>query len=219
MTADRPILVCFAVKEEAAPFRRSWGGDPRVRILITGMGFSNTERAVRSELNNMKPCVVITSGFAGGLNPDWQTGQVVFDAPETPQLAAALAATGAFAARFHCATRVAATADEKRALRESTGCDVVEMESGTIREICRSRLIPSLTIRVISDAVDENLPLDFNQLMTADQRMDFAKLALALLKSPGKIPALMRFQKRLQQAANNLAGALDAAIKVQLGIP
>ena len=44
--------------------------------------------------------------------------------------------------------------------------------------------------------------------MTAWPEMDNGKLALALLKSPGKIGALLRLQQQAQTAAGTLAAVL-----------
>src|SRR5260370_42694508 len=99
-----------------------------------------------------------------------------------------------------------------RSLWESTGADAVEMESQIIRAICRAHGIPRATIRVISDAANEHLPLDFNALMTDEQKLNYAKLILAVLGSPGKIPALLRLPRQTQEAANNLAAVLSKVI-------
>ena len=88
----------------------------------------------------------------------------------------------------------------------------MEMESQIIRAICRAHEIPSATIRVISDAAHEDLPLDFNVLMTAEQKLNYGKLALALLASPRKLPAILRLQRQTQAAAKNLAKVLSKVI-------
>jgi hypothetical protein len=82
------------------------------------------------------------------------------------------------------------------------------MESQPIRDVCREQRILSATVRVIQDTAQEDLPLDFNQLLTPEQEMSYAKLALALLKSPGKVGALVRLQKHTQLAARELAEVL-----------
>jgi hypothetical protein len=115
---------------------------------------------------------------------------------------------GARPARFQCVERAVTTATEKRALRQQTGADAVEMESGVIRAMCGKHNIPSATVRVISDAAHEDLPLDFNHLMDSDQNLKYGKLTAALLKSPGKIGALLKLQKQTQAAAEKLAQVL-----------
>ena len=84
------------------------------------------------------------------------------------------------------------------------------MESGIIRAICKERGIPSATVRVISDAADEDLPLDFNRLMDADARFRYDRLAVALLKSPGRIRALIQMGFRTRRAARELASVLSS---------
>jgi nucleoside phosphorylase len=103
---------------------------------------------------------------------------------------------------------MAVTAAEKAALRRDTGADAVEMESAAVHAFCRERGVPCATVRVISDAAAEDMPLDFNALTTPEMKMDFAKLAFALAKSPQKIRALLRLRRQTVSAAGVLAEAL-----------
>ena len=204
----RKVLVCFAVKEEAKVFQKSVAHRSDVKVTLVGIGARNAERAIRAALTEKWPRLVLTCGFAGGLRSDLAMGTVVFSADPETGLEPALLLAGAKPARFHCAERVVATAEEKRTLRESTGADAAEMESQTIRDVCLEQKIPSATVRVILDTAQEDLPLDFNQLMTPRQKISYGKLALALARSPGKVGALLRMQKQAQAAAGKLAEVL-----------
>jgi adenosylhomocysteine nucleosidase len=205
-------LVCFAVKEEAAFFQHSAGARADVQLLITGMGRKNAGGAFLQALSVALPRFVLTCGFAGGLDPDLKCGEVIYETDDSAELRQALARSGARAGRFHCVDSVAVTAASKLDLRRQTGADGVEMESGAIRAIAREKGIPSVTIRVILDTAGEDLPLDFNRLMTPDMRMDPVKLGLSLARAPGKIPGLVRFGKRTQLAARALARALEQVL-------
>ncbi len=220
-------VVFFAVPEEARPFLtllgkrgqglaplsppvsgaqgwRAGAGD----VWVSGMGARRAGNLADAVLSNQDVDWVLTCGFAGGLDPSIPTGTVLYDEdagfpvgfPRTPELRKG---------RFHLADSVAASAQAKARLWAQTGAQAVDMESQVIRDLCRARAVPSATVRVISDAASEDLPLDFGALMTPDQRIDFLRLAGALLRSPGKVPALIRFSRSLSQSAGNLARVLD----------
>jgi nucleoside phosphorylase len=204
----RKVLVCFAVKEEARVFQKLAEKGDSLRVILVGMGKRNAERAIRAALAEGRPALVLTCGFAGGLSPELATGTVVFAADSETGLEPALLAAGAKPARFHCTERVAVTVEEKRALREATGADAAEMESQIICSVCREQKIPSATVRVILDTANEDLPLDFNQLMTPGLKMSYVKLAMALAKSPGKVGALLHLRRQSQAAAEKLGQVL-----------
>jgi adenosylhomocysteine nucleosidase len=248
-------LVCFALKEEAAPFRKIAAGRVAAAraasILITGIGRRNAEKSLREFLAGHSgganvpasrlvsslapPTLVLTCGFAGGLNPDLKPGDVVFELTdrrgefhesqtekesgtrvtrpsESSSLREKLIAAGAKPAKFFCADRIATTVAEKQKLRAETGADAVEMESAAIHAVCRERGIPCATMRVISDAASEDLPLDFNALAKPDKSLDYGKLAWTMAKSPGKIGALLKLRKQTRFAAEQLADVLGKII-------
>ena len=124
-----------------------------------------------------------------------------------------LLAASAKPAKFFCADRIATTVAEKKKLHDETGADAVEMESAAIHAVCVERGISCVTVRVISDAANEDLPLDFNQLAKPDKSLDYGKLFWAIAKSPGKIGALMKLQKQTQFAAERLAEVLANIVR------
>lgn len=204
-------LICFALKEEASPFRKITAGKSGVSILLTGIGEANAEKSVRDFLARNSPEVVLTCGFAGGLKPDLKIGDVLF-LTAYGDLDKMLCQAGARPASFYSSNHIVATAAEKKAIHEKTGAWAVEMESGAVHNVCHGRGIPCATVRVISDTAGEDLPLDFNLLAKPDKSLDFGKLALAIAKSPGKIGALMELRKKAAFAAERLAAVLGKAI-------
>jgi purine-nucleoside phosphorylase len=230
------VLVCFALKEEAAAFRKIAAGHSGVFVHIVGMGRRNAEKSIRDLLAAGTPPLdlVLTCGFAGGLKSDLKVGDVLFEMPKPnaeasesntrssggiagPDLEMKLLAAGARPAKFFCADRVAVTVTEKNQLRAETGADAVEMESAAIHDVCRERGIPSVTVRVISDTADEDLPLDFNALSKPDKNLDYGKLAWTIARSPGKIVALLQLQNKTSRAARHLAVVLEKLVSSVAG--
>lgn len=207
-------LVCFAVKEEANAFQALARQRPEIQVLLTGIGPRNAGKAIRAALADHKPDLVISSGFAGGLRPGLAPGTIVFAAEAEIRLEPVLLAGGALPVRFHCAEKIATTVGQKRALRQQTGADAVEMESEILLSFCREQKIAFATIRVILDPAEEDLPLDFNALLNVEQKMDAGKLAWALAKAPTKVAALLRLQKQSKTAAAKLARVLGEILGI-----
>lgn len=212
-STDAPTLVCFALEAEATPFRKISADKPGVSLLVTGIGRRNADRSVREFLAAHSPERVLTCGFAGGLNPDLQLGDVLFEIGSRKlEIGIQLVAAGAKPAKFFCADQVAVTVGEKAKMRADTGADAVEMESEAIQAACRERGIPCAAVRVISDTAREDLPLDFNLFARPDRGLDYGRLLLALAKSPRSLGALLAFRKRIGFAANQLAEVLGRII-------
>lgn len=222
-TAERPVevsaggtLVCFAVRAEASHFHPVPA--ERCRIVISGMGRRNAAAAIAEALASYSPRLVLTCGFAGGLNPALQRGDVLFDAGG--DLARHLVELGAHAGTFQCADQIAIRAADKQQLRRGFQADAVEMESGIIRALCRERGIAAATVRVISDDAATDLPLDFNRLSKPDGNISYARLAAALVRSPGAIPRLMQFQRDLDLCSRRLASVLEGLLgRINSGRP
>jgi adenosylhomocysteine nucleosidase len=217
------VLFCFAVQEEMkffAPHRSCAKGfelATTFQVWMTGIGRKNAAENARKAVARMKPERVITAGFAGGLNPDLKCGTVVYEQDFDAGFGPDLEDLGAVPAKFHCHRRVAITAEEKAALWKETGADAVEMESSVIRTICREFHIPSATIRVISDDATQDLPLDFNALMTSEDRINYLKLLGAVMSRPSRIPKLIEFQQQTIGAARKLGAVLEELLRADRG--
>lgn len=197
------ILVCFAVKQEAAPFKPPAG----VTVLVTGMGAANVCSTLPTTLDRIKPGAVLTCGFAGALDPSFPIGLVLGESDD-PNLQILLKTADVLPRRFLCADKIAVTAAQKEVLWRSTGCDAVEMESGIIHQLCRDRAIACATVRAISDTALEDLPLDFNRLVDSRLHLSPWRLAAAIASNPASVPSLIKLGRNSHTAAKNLAVAL-----------
>lgn len=205
------ILVTFAVPEEAGQFRRL--RLPGVKVLVTGMGADAARRSFEAELEKgERPDCVISCGFCGALDPVLKRAAVLVAEDAGEEILNTAKVLGIPSAKFHCAETVATTAVMKAELRQWTGADAVEMESGVIGGICREKGIIFATVRVVSDEAGEDLPLDFNKLMNKRGGVHFGRLAMELARRPRMIPQLMRLQKVTRRAANALAEELAKLI-------
>lgn len=156
---------------------------------------------------------VVSTGFCGGTHPGLKVGDIAVATEvrgETSSFASSSpkgpkpAMTGPIVSQ----DRVASTAADKKRLGDS-GAIAVEMEAAAVAAFAEQTGTPFFCIRVVSDTVEEDMPLDFNDYRTADGDFDRKAVALAALRRPfSRIPALRRLQRNCQIASESLGAFL-----------
>jgi len=181
----------------AAFSRQANGKDSRWFLIANGPGPRLVERALEQ-----RPDVdrILSIGFCGALDPALRIGDIVISGEVPGGLGASFVRGGVVSV-----DRVAITAQDKCALRVSTGAAVVEMESAAVARKARQWAVPFGCIRVVSDAAGEDLPLDFNLYRDADGRFERTRIALAALGRPFTVlPGLIRLARHCSHAAERL---------------
>lgn len=240
------ILVAFALENEFAPWRdlrkfhaAMWGGvdgyaaqigGAEIAVVLTGVGPKPAARKIsnvlRGEADSFGCC--ISSGLAGGLQPDYKIGQilaaraVVFGEIESDRGGAVTKGSEALisfaeelgatlAEHFVTEGRVITRAEEKKALSEVA--DAVEMESFEILRAARDKAIPAVAIRGISDVADQDLPLDLNDVFTDEGQLSIPRVMAQVAQRPQAMPALMRLAQDSKRAATELCRFLDRYVE------
>jgi adenosylhomocysteine nucleosidase len=192
-----------------------------VTVLLTRMGGQNASNAMRTiPLEATDVC--ISTGLAGALDPSLTPGNIVAGrrcealsealktSSDSDLLNLALTANALVVDVFLTSETILVAATEKRSL--SSSGSVVEMESAYILAAAFELRIPVVAVRAISDAADEDLPVDFQQIVDSRGRVRFPPLLKELALHPHRLPLLIQFGRQSRAAAVSLADFLDKFI-------
>jgi len=232
------VLVTFAVEAEFAPWRRLRNfttrkvgditvfeaqiGRAAVDFVVTGMGLENATAVTESVLSGAHD-FCIASGFAGGIRPAHNIGDVlVADAVQflgkakTLQCGRGLVSNatqdGAIRVKLLLtADHVVRTPAEKSQL--APFADFVDMESFGVLSAAQKVGRPAVAVRVISDNYDGEIPKDVELTMTKKGQIKIGRVVRYLSKYPHLLPALIRVGRDSRTAADALAAFLEAHLK------
>jgi adenosylhomocysteine nucleosidase len=234
MTATRPAAgIVFAVDIEADAFARLAAdhreiqaagllfhegtvGGRRVAWCVGGIGTAAATRAARLLVAGHRPRLLVSAGFAGGLDPVLARGVVVrptrvilAGAPDTALVLTSPSATPAIT--ICTAERIVRTPAEKRDLATRTGAAVVDMESFAVAAVAREADLPCAGVRVVSDAADDELPPAVAGLARPQSTLRRLGAALgAVGRRPRTAIDLWRLWEHAVVDGRTLAGAVAA---------
>ncbi|MBA3832012.1 MAG: hypothetical protein H0X34_08980 [Chthoniobacterales bacterium] len=206
------IAVTFALPSESRDFLRLLGNQKRkVTVLHTGVGQKSCRERIVPFLATQPFALLISSGFAGGVDPSLGVGDLLlannFSNPES--LARADGILVARIARLVTAPRIIESEADRRKVARATGAVAVDMETEWVAEACAAKNVPMLSLRAISDTAAAPFPAPPSVLFDlARQRIDARKLSGYLLKNPAAVVRLLRFARQIRLARANLAAAL-----------
>lgn len=189
-----------------------------VCVMHTGVGEKSTRTRLGSFLAQHTPNLLVSSGFAGALNDKLQVGDLLlaenFSAGPLLELATAIPATTASLTTAHS---VIDSAETRRQIGETTRAAAVDMETEFIAELCASRGVPMLSLRVITDTPASPFPAPPGVLFNMErQRTEFMPLFWYLLLRPAAIVRFLAFAQRITKSRAALTSALDSLLRQPL---
>lgn len=236
------IGILVAMKEELAALRRlfnlDWTGPGnfftgkvgaiRLQVALSGAGPLRAREAAAKLARYGEPRLLISAGFAGALFDELTVGDTVFgsraesEERDKPPLAGdpgLLERYGdglpSVSGPILSVARVMVSGEEKRkAAAQHCDCIAVDMETYALAEAAHEKGIPWCALRVVSDGVHEDLPLDFNRYLNSEGQADVARIAVAAVANPKMGIRLARFGKQTLHARTQLA----SQIKKFLGV-
>lgn len=204
------ILVATAVARELAHFRARDG----VECLVTGMG-PRSARAVRDRIRRGGVSRVVSTGFAGGIRPGFEVGDLVVASevieagsgrrwrPESLRGFNGLASVGPFLT----VGRILSDPASKLSAGAKFGAIAADLETAAVAEAAHQSGVPWVALRAILDPTETSLAVTSRWQ------------ALALLVSGARRRRLQAFLDGVQTASRSLAlglGSLVDSLQMEL---
>jgi adenosylhomocysteine nucleosidase len=228
------IAITFALPTESAEFLRRLRNKSRVarngivaihgmienravEVLHTGVGAKVCRERITKFLQSQEFEFLISAGFAGALNDQLQVGDLLvaknFSTVDLKQTQSSLLDVPIHAADLLTVPTLIDSTKERTKLARTSGAAAVDMETEFIARACAEHALLLLSLRVITDTPIQPFPAPPNVLFDIEQqRTDISAFAKFFLGHPNRIPALVKFARRIARARKVLASALVAIV-------
>jgi adenosylhomocysteine nucleosidase len=204
-------------------------GGREVVIVDGGVGQKAAARATAEAIKFYQPKWVISAGFAGGLDEKLRRGHIVMAEEVVNVRGERLSvdlrlenqrteepnnqtSRGLHVGRLLTVDSILREPDERRRLAEQHQAVACDMESFAVVETCRKLGVPCLAIRIISDAVDDELPPEIEHLLKQTSLAGkLGAAAGAMMKRLGAAKDLWKLREDALKASDRLAKFLRSA--------
>jgi len=163
--------------------------------------------------------LVVTSGFAGAIASELKVGDLIF-AENFSDRELRMAAQRILSERkprdvkLFTSTSIVDSLADRNEIARASGAAAVDMETGSIFEICQAHGIPLLSVRAISDTPSEPFPAPTSVLFDIErQRTSYRRLFAYLLRHPGSIGPLLQFARRIKYVRAKLTDAIVELVR------
>ena len=194
-------------------------------LMVSGVGPSAAAAGAR-RLLAAGARALLSWGLAGGLDPSLEAGTLVLPleivSPEGRVLLASAqwreGVSRIVAARqapcggrlLGCREPLGSTAAKALAFRQ-TGAVAVDMESFAIAEVAAAERVPFLAVRAIVDTAHDTLPeVALSATRAGQAGLGVGRVATALARTPGQLPALIRLARRYRTAIRALSSVVGS---------
>ena len=194
-------------------------------VVDSGVGRKQAAAATRDIIEIIAPKWIVSAGFAGGLHSQLKRGHVLMadrvcdlSGKETliplnltPEQIAA--SPGLHVGRLLTVDKIIRTVEEKRELGETRDALAVDMETLAVAEACQEMKRKMLSVRIISDTVEQPLPRDLEKMMSQKTTAGMLGAAAAtLFNRPASVKDMWNLHAMASKASDQLAGFLEGIL-------
>ncbi len=206
---------------------RQGGHSKREIVLVeSGPGGHRAVKAAHALIDAYRPRLVVSAGFAGGLDPHTRRQDLVVATSLFSTLGGEIALDPAVLVpwldevpklhrgRLLSVDRVVRLREEKQQLGRQHNALAVDMESFAVAKVCGDRAIDFLAVRAISDTVDDELPPDIGKLLA--QKSFAGQLGAAagsVFRRPAAVKDLFNLYQNALASSSRLARFLGTLIQ------
>jgi len=193
-----------------------------IALIVTGVGREAARRGTQLLLDGHRPRWIVSAGFAGALDPTLRRNDIVManevtdldgqrftiDVEVPPEEGRPRMRSG----RLLTVDGIIRTAAEKAELRTRLGADLVDMETAGVAAVCSERSVKFLSIRVVSDEADRDLPPEVVSMLTRTGSYRVGAALRAIWQRPSSLKDFWALHEHAQEAADRLAEVTAGAI-------
>jgi adenosylhomocysteine nucleosidase len=193
----------------------------RLVICESGVGREAAAKATEDALRVHQPRWVVSAGFAAALSPDLRRGHIlmadsVVDAQQQrldvgfridPDLVQANPSL--HVGKLLTIDHLIRDRAEKEQLADHHDAIACDMETMAIAQVCQQQQVRFLSVRIISDQMDDTLPREIEHML--DQASVAGKIGAAtraIWERPGSVKDMWKLRETAIRAADRLAGFL-----------
>ncbi len=215
------VAIVAALEREIRPFVKDWQASHKdydgrsfkffekdqMALVCGGMGAAAARRAAEAIINLYHPELVISAGFAGGLDPLLQAGDTltprhVIDARDGSRT------DSGFGEGVLVSFETVADAEQKTKLARAFGAHAVDMEAAAVARSALAHGVEFLACKVISDPSHSQLP-PLGRFIAEDGRFHALKFLAYVALRPWLWGGMQRLARDSAMAAGKLCQALS----------
>jgi adenosylhomocysteine nucleosidase len=204
----------------------------RIVLALSGVGRKAAMHATEALIAGHHPRWIISAGFCGGLSPELRRHDIlvaesivdssgnVLTVETAPATAALDAAPRPHVGRLLTVDAIIRLPKRKREMGLKHHALAADLESGAVAEVCRRVSTRFLAVRVVSDAVDDELPAEIAGMARQNSAAGQWGAALAsVLNRPGSLKDMYRLKENALISSDRLARFLARLIPRLTTVP
>ena len=213
------IATVFAMEFESAGFRAAQCRRLCVSIWTLGVTGRRSAAALKRMIESSRPEIVVSAGFSGALQPGLGVGTIVIGENfSDPQIVRALRIFPDYQiGPILTVPDILESSEAKASAGAGSGALAGDLESAHLHQVCCEANIPMLSVRTISDTLEQDLPLPGSVLINPESgRSDPAVIFQYLFRNPAKAAGFANLVNGARSAQQSLASALEKILPVIL---